>query len=330
MTDFYKDVARRLDEVYNESSHQEGRELADLRLILFSDLHKGRHDSADDFEQCELTYLGALRHYWQDGFELLLVGDIEELWECSPSAVVHEYAGVLEQERPFAEASGPARYMRFAGNHDDLWYYPEQVERHLGPYINGKPVLDGGRLLIHDQGERLGELYIVHGHQGTWDSDRFAGLSALFVRFIWRPIQRLLNVKTSTPSTSFALRQAHELAMYAYAEARSGLVLIAGHTHHPVWEGLGLEQAMALAGEAGVMAEVDAAWMSEQVAGAVTLPGRVPCYFNTGCCSYSDGSITGIEIADGQIRLVRWDSPAQPARTQLFAASLRDVLAAVQ
>jgi hypothetical protein len=31
-----------------------------------------------------------------------------------------------------------------------------------------------------------------------------------------------------------------------------------------------------------------------------------PCYFNTGCCSFSDGDVTGIEIAEGYIRLVKW------------------------
>ncbi len=31
-----------------------------------------------------------------------------------------------------------------------------------------------------------------------------------------------------------------------------------------------------------------------------------PCYFNAGCCSFSDGDITGMEVADGEIRLVRW------------------------
>ncbi|MBI1782025.1 MAG: metallophosphoesterase, partial [Sphingobacteriales bacterium] len=31
-----------------------------------------------------------------------------------------------------------------------------------------------------------------------------------------------------------------------------------------------------------------------------------PTYFNTGCCCFSDGDITGIEIADGMIRLIKW------------------------
>jgi hypothetical protein len=30
------------------------------------------------------------------------------------------------------------------------------------------------------------------------------------------------------------------------------------------------------------------------------------CYFNTGCCRFKDGDITGIELAGGEIRLVRW------------------------
>ena len=31
-----------------------------------------------------------------------------------------------------------------------------------------------------------------------------------------------------------------------------------------------------------------------------------PFYFNTGCCYFSAGDITGIEIADGFIRLIKW------------------------
>ena len=32
----------------------------------------------------------------------------------------------------------------------------------------------------------------------------------------------------------------------------------------------------------------------------------IPSYFNSGCCCYSDGVITGLEIADGEIRLIKW------------------------
>ena len=329
ITDYNTTVARRLAEVYTSAVIDDGRELADLRLILFSDLHKGQRDRADDFRHCEQTYLAALEHYWAEGFELFLLGDIEELWENWPPPVIREYSGVLNQELPFAQSASPGRYARFVGNHDDLWYDPNQVQRHLESYLAGQPVLESLRMVVHDQGQALGELFFLHGHQGTPDSERFARLSALIVRYVWRPIQRAFNIPSNTPSNNYELRQKHELAMYSFAASRPGLVLFAGHTHHPVWEGLSFEQAMQLMPMQAMAAEVDPAWVAEQVAEAVTLPGRNPSYFNSGCCSYSDGSITGLEIADGEIRLVRWIFAAQPVRALLFSAALRDVLAAV-
>jgi hypothetical protein len=31
-----------------------------------------------------------------------------------------------------------------------------------------------------------------------------------------------------------------------------------------------------------------------------------PSYFNTGCCRFEDGDITGIELDDGVLRLIKW------------------------
>ena len=64
-----------------------------------------------------------------------------------------------------------------------------------------------------------------------------------------------------------------------------------------------------------------------------------PCYFNTGCCSFPDGDITGLEIADGMIRLVRWPaklheivadgSGVDTHRRILEEAALEEILATV-
>ncbi len=55
-----------------------------------------------------------------------------------------------------------------------------------------------------------------------------------------------------------------------------------------------------------------------------------PCYFNTGCCCYADGDITGLELAEGEIRLVRWPDDAGRPRPKILAtASLKDVLASL-
>lgn len=330
MTHYNASVARRLAEVHANATIDEGRELSDLRLILFSDLHKGQRDGADDFMLCEQTYRAALAYYWQQGFELFLLGDVEELWENWPGPVIREYKDVLDQEMPFAQASSPRRYARFVGNHDDLWYDGNQVERHLGSYLAGQPVLESLRMTVHDQGQALGELFFLHGHQGTPDSERFARFSSRVVRYIWRPIQRAFNLRSNTPSNDYELRQKHELAMYHFAAGRPRLVLFAGHTHHPVWEGLSFKQAVQQMQVRGVAIQADPEWMGEQMAEAVSLPGRKPSYFNAGCCSYSDGSITGIEIAEGELRLVYWTGGDPPARTQVFPpADLREVLAAV-
>jgi hypothetical protein len=57
------------------------------------------------------------------------------------------------------------------------------------------------------------------------------------------------------------------------------------------------------------------------------VPVVPPCYFNTGCCSFGDGDVTGVEIADSEIRLVRWpDNDGLPAPKVLARADLREVL----
>jgi hypothetical protein len=37
-----------------------------------------------------------------------------------------------------------------------------------------------------------------------------------------------------------------------------------------------------------------------------------PCYFNSGCCCFDNGGITGIEISDGVLRLIEWKSKGGP------------------
>ncbi len=336
------------------------RELSQLRLILFSDLHKGKRthrgkpDRADDFLPCELVYLAALDHYWQAGFELFLVGDVEELLKESPGPVIEAYKNVLDVEKQFAKAQ---RYARFVGNHDEMWYDATEVQTHLGDYLAGARIMEGLRLEVNDRGQRLGELFIVHGHQGTLDADRWHHLTAPLVRCIVRPLQRLFDFPSSTPSNNFRLRRKHEKAMYAYAKSRPGQVLIAGHTHHPVWIGMGMretlmdlatmhtqslgvrpprsiKQAIAsyqkvLQAEAAQPVPVDLRWIQKQVRESIDLGGEKPCYFNSGCCSYRDHAlITGLEIADEEIRLVMWHKPKSPQRMEVFPPEkLRDVLA---
>ena len=52
-----------------------------------------------------------------------------------------------------------------------------------------------------------------------------------------------------------------------------------------------------------------------------------PSYFNSGCCCFNDGDITGIEIEGGFIRLIKWlQQDNGPARMVLEEKKLEDIL----
>ena len=291
------------------------------RIAIFSDHHKGIGDRADDFRRCENAYGAALGYYLEAGFRLFVLGDAEELWEERPGPVIERYRDVLALEAEFARRE---RLERFYGNHDDLWASKRQVGRHLRPLFGDTTVREGLRLEVERPSGTPATLFFVHGHQGRADSDRWAWFSRLFVRHVWRPLQRRTGFSPTTPARDFALRARHDRAMYAWARSRpDALVLIAGHTHRPVFARCvpdppptrpiaELEQALEHAtGTGDAVAAAALRAELEYARTAVRRPERVltvspPCYFNSGCCSFPDGDATGLEIADGEIRLVRW------------------------
>ena len=58
-----------------------------------------------------------------------------------------------------------------------------------------------------------------------------------------------------------------------------------------------------------VVAEIEASIRKREkefTAIAVDYLVMKPTYYNSGCCCFVDGDITGIEIADGFIRLIKW------------------------
>jgi hypothetical protein len=43
-----------------------------------------------------------------------------------------------------------------------------------------------------------------------------------------------------------------------------------------------------------------------------------PGYFNSGCCCFVDGDITGIEIADATIRLIKWTTKDESPKREIL------------
>jgi hypothetical protein len=353
---FQRTIFAALDAALRRATEQEaaeGRQVLDVqsaKFVIFSDLHKGGRDGADDFLVCERAYNAALAYYDRLRYTLAVLGDVEELWEEWPETVVKAYPHTLELEGRFHR---DGRYLRFWGNHDDAWSHPDLVEQWLTPALKGGPVRVRESLILHvcEDDEELGLLFLLHGHQGTFSSaERIAPLSKFALRYFWRPIQRLLRIHLNTPARDFELRYKHDSAMYAWSESQHKVVLVAGHTHRPVFKSESKEEIVRKAlAEAELMlakhpdnlklqrqiAELAAEleWiLAQNLQSPKNIPViefKKPSYFNSGCCAFLDGDITGLEFSEGEIRLVRWPDDEDAPRPQVLArAKLRDVFAA--
>jgi len=311
------------------------------RVVVFSDLHRGQGDHADDFRTSADTYRRALEFYLDAGFSLVVLGDAEELWEGWPRKVIPTYRNILEIEARFFRNSID-RYFRVWGNHDDLWQYPHQVAKHLAPLFGELHVIEGLDVTITRGDNVLGRVFLVHGHQGTAASDRWGNVSRHFVRWVWRPVQRLFKIRRNTPATDFEIRGKHDRAMYEWAAARNDRVLIAGHTHNPVFVSrphvatlervhrhMSDHQDPTSASAKQIEEEIAWAKREANIDGDESEPARDrSCYFNSGCSCFSNGDITGIELADGEIRLVRWAADAtDPGDRVVEAGDLASILA---
>jgi len=300
-------------------------DLGDAKVVIFSDHHRGTRDGADDFRRCEPAYCAALAWYLAHDFELVALGDVEELWENAPGPVMDAYDEVVALESEFHQRG---KYRRFWGNHDLEWESARMVAAHIGTpdRFPGIRVCEALRWRVVDKTGPLGMLFLVHGHQGTLSSDRFAAVSRPFVRHVWRRFQRAKDLPSTAPSRDWALRGDHEDAMLAWAARRSSdrVVLITGHTHRPVfWRGAppaperadNLQRRLDELRASGTATpdqlgdlrlRVEALVAESRRHETLAKPVHPPCFFNTGCCSFGDGDITGLEIASEEIRLVRW------------------------
>lgn len=239
------------------------------RLVFFADLHRGDNGRADAFAPNRDLFMHAMEHYWRTGFSYVEVGDGDELWKNRHFGDVRRAHGaVFDLLHRFHKG---ARLRLIAGNHDGRG----------GGSRDGLPVSEGLVLRQRFTGQ---ELLVVHGHQADFKNDRLQTPLRLFAQHIWRHLQNH-GLGTTLPEDNAldaARRIVRQAARWAHANQRAieqklmawahamGQVVICGHTHRP----------------------------------SFAKPGE-PSYFNTGSC-IQPGYITGLEIAQGQIALVRW------------------------
>ncbi|MEO5999723.1 MAG: metallophosphoesterase [Chitinophagaceae bacterium] len=284
------------------------------KFIIFSDEHKGGADLADDFHLAEKNYLSALRFYDENNFNFINMGDCEELWENTPKVAIEKNRLTLFEEAKFLLKD---RYYRIFGNHDLEWKYSFQQNLYLKPIFGEKLKVYEAVLLETEYNDKTFSIFLCHGHQGDQKSDGNA-FSKWVVAAIWTPIQRFLEINLNSISDSFELVDKHNIMMYDWSATQQNTIFISGHTHKPVFASLDhidrlhkqLQKAEAENNPVAIESLKSALQKreSEYAGKKVVTTMAHPSYFNSGCCCFSDGDITGIEISEGLIRLVKWHS----------------------
>jgi len=313
-------VMKALTELYNEAARPKSKKLKRInldavkgRIIILSDQHRGTRDGSDDFAVCETSYLAALDYYNRGKFYYINLGDCEELWENTLFGITKHNETVYDKEKLFISRDA---YCKVFGNHDLFWDNDPLASFWLKK-IYGKAIRIFTGVLIRvdfSTGTFL-DIFCTHGHQGDKQSDGNA-FSKWFVSYIWGPLQNFLEININSPSANDNLKTLHNMYMYDWSAAQEKILLITGHTHQPVFNSLThLERLYQRLEKARTLNDKDAL---EKIEAEIPRRKREynfvnqsfgkmkPTYFNSGCCCFDDGTITGIEISEGSIRLVKW------------------------
>ena len=179
----------------------------------------------------------------------------------------------------------------------------------------------------------------THGHQGDAQSDG-NWFSKFFVARIWAPLQAYLRINPNTAAYNTEKKTLHNEIMYEWSAQQKDTLLITGHTHQPVFTSLThIErlykelQKAKLNNDLAAVAEIEKEIRKREIefsAVSVDYLTMKPSYFNSGCCCFVDGDITGIEIADGEIRLIKWtlenESPQRQVLEQISVEGLLKIL----
>lgn len=267
-------INTRLTEVFESPRTKEVPFDDSSKFILFSDCHRGDNSWSDDFAHNQNIFFHALNHYYKEGFTYIEIGDGDELWEHRRYAdVTQAHSHIFWLMSKFHREK---RLYLIWGNHNRRWKKPKNVKRQLywwytrrgrEPLFNGIEVHEGLILRYADTDKRI---FLVHGHQGQLLNDSLWPVGRFVVRSIWKPLQ-LLGVKDPTsPAKNFKTRTRVEKGIKEWAAGEKRPIVIVGHTHRSVFPAL----------------------------------GETP-YFNIGSCVHPR-CITGIEIENGSLVLVRW------------------------
>jgi predicted phosphodiesterase len=302
------------------------------KVIIFSDQHKGAKNGADDFMLCEPSYLAALDYYNNNEFFFISLGDNDELWKNRWPVVKKNNSASFERERRFIDRNA---FIKIFGNHDLAWNTDVDTAIEMQKIYGQKIKVYEGVIIKTKIGQHDHSIFLTHGHQGDVQSDG-NWFSKFFIAHIWAPLQAYLKVNPNTPAYNTTIKTLHNRIMYEWSARQKSTLLITGHTHQPVFESLthlerlyrDLErtQKMNDIAKADQIKEEIKTREPQFTAVSADYLKMKPTYFNSGCCCFSDGDVTGIEIENGFIRLIKWETEnGTSQRCVLEEKKLRDL-----
>ena len=313
------------------------------KYAVMSDVHLGDGGQADNFHPNEQVLATSLKYYHDNNYSLILLGDIEELWQFDLEKILAYYESSIYR---LIRAFPPGHVHRVFGNHDIDWGAPPDPILSEPPKSQGAPE---GLKLTDKAGQPC--VFLVHGHQGTAESDKYAWISRFAARALvpveW--IGRLMGIEdAANPSSPDSqVPNNFEAIRYLWAKKKR-LLLICGHSHRAMfaskpWSAYLREQIARLNAQIQATPSVPETeklyaelilrndqLREERARGRDVEPLDAqpkPCYFNTGCCVYTKGP-TCIEMESGRIRLVKWTKlPTGEGRRDVFQeGSIADFL----
>jgi predicted phosphodiesterase len=265
---------KRLDNAYKKAKIIEFDDSS--KFILFSDCHRGDNSFADDFANNRNIYFHALKHYYAEGFEYCEIGDGDELWEnLSFEPIFEAHKNVYKLMQLFHKEN---ELHMIWGNHDMVYQNPNYVKKHLTTYFDKVLGIEvdlfpgieyhEGIILKHRTTEQ--EVFLTHGHQADWWNYLFWKWSRFMVRVLWKPLNVMGIADPTSPAKNYKELIKVERRTKKWIAENNNLITIVGHTHRPRFPE----------------------------------PGDI-AFFNDGSCVHPR-SITGIEIENGAISLIKW------------------------
>ena len=246
------------------------------KLVFFSDCHRGDKSFADDFARNENIYHHALEHYYANGFKYFELGDGDELWEnISFESILNAHKDVYRLLKKFHVEN---RLNLIWGNHDMVYRDPKYVKKHLSSYFDPKDGreetlfenLDYQEAITLKHCDTHQEIFLCHGHQADWMNYHGWRINRFLVRILWKPLQIFGISDPTSPAKNYKELIKVERRMKNWISNNNNLMTITGHTHRPRFP----------------------------------VPGDIP-FFNDGSCVHPR-SITGMEIENGAVSLIKW------------------------